>query len=188
MLKRTGTLRWVFSSSSTRCGSSSSPPSSSAVCESHGRVSSSSSNSDSSDSAQTSGLATRKRVKVSWRARTFKKRWLRQYQWLQWEKEGMFCKACREVHKKNTFTSSFGCKNFRTSTLTRHAQSGDHNSANQEAVMRRDFATTTQRVLSKNEEAVLCAFKAIYWLAKDEITSSKFPASWPYCKCLAPQT
>ena len=176
MSKRSGTLRSFFSSSSTRCGSSSSPPSSSAVCESPGRVSSSSSNSDSSDSAQTSGLATGKCVKVSRRTRTFKKRWLRQYQWLQWEKEGMFCKTCREMRKKNSFTSRFGCKNFRTSTLTRHAQSGDHKSANQEAVMRRDFATATQRVLSKNEAAVLCAFKAIYWLAKEEIASSKFPS------------
>ena len=90
MSKRTGTLRSFLSSFSSRCGSSSSPPSSSALCESPGRVSSSSINSDSSDSVQTSGPATRKRVKVSRRARTFKKRWLKQYQWLQWEKEGMF--------------------------------------------------------------------------------------------------
>ena len=88
----------------------------------------------------------------------------------------MFCKTCREMRKKNAFTSRFSCKNFRTSTLTRHAQSGDHKSANQEAVMRRDFATATQRVLSKNEEAVLCALEAIYWLAKEKIASSKFPS------------
>jgi hypothetical protein len=108
-----------------------------------------------------SGEPTRKLVKVRRRAQ---KRWLKQYEWLQWEKEGVFCqKACREACKKNPFTSCSGCRNFRTSSLIRHGSARDHRSANQESVMRREFASVTQRVLSENEEAVVCAFKAVYW-------------------------
>ena len=132
--------------------------------------------SDSNTSLSSLGPSARKRVKVRGRVRKFKKRWLKQYKWLQWEREGMFCKTCKEARKKNPFTSRTGCRNFRTSTLSRHANGRDHRSANQEAVMRKEFATVTQRVLSENEEAVVCAFKAVYWLAKEEIPSSKFPS------------
>ena len=52
----------------------------------------------------------------------------------------------------------------------------DHKNANQEVVMRRELVTVTRRVLSGNEQAIVCALKAVYWLAKEEIPSSKFPS------------
>ena len=89
----------------------------------------------------------------------------------------MFCKVCNEARKKNSFTSRQGSMNFRTSTLTRHANSRDHKNANQEVVMCRELVTVTRRVLSGNEQAIVCALKAVYWLAKEEMPSSELPSS-----------
>jgi len=57
--------------------------------------------------------------------RNFQSTWLEKFKWLQYDNtEGMLCSICIESSKANPFTS--GCINFRTSTLTRHIESQDH--------------------------------------------------------------
>ena len=109
------------------------------------------------------------------RTRSFKKRWLKEYEWLKYEGTSMFCSICRESGKKGPFTGT-GCTNYRTSTLSRHARSKDHRDAVKERVLRRDMTVCTQRVLSENELAIMSAMRATYWLAKEELASSKFPS------------
>jgi hypothetical protein len=40
--------------------------------------------------------------------------------------------------------------------------------------MRKEMITASQRALSENEMAVVSAFRVSYWLAKEEVASSKF--------------
>ena len=88
----------------------------------------------------------------------------------------MYCKSCNESRKVNPFTSCVECTNFRTYVLTRHVSSRDHKCAIQDVVISKEFSIATERVLSENEEIIMCALKAVYWLAKKEIPSSKFPS------------
>ena len=133
-----------------------------------------SSSTDSSDECvrDNEGGPRGKRPKQS---RIFRKRWLKEYDWLRYEGGGMLCKPCQEGHKKGPFTGTKGCTNFRTSTLSRHARSKEHRDALRERVLRKDMVTATQRALSENEAAVVSALRVSYWLAK-EVASSKFPS------------
>ena len=85
------------------------------------------------------------------RNRTFKKPWLKEYEWLKY---------------------------YRTSTLTRHACSKEHRDAvrERERVMCMEMVSVTQRAISQNEIAVISALRVDYWLAKEEVASSKFPS------------
>ena len=88
----------------------------------------------------------------------------------------MFCKHCQEARKKGPFSGTTGCTNYRTSTLTRHACSKEHHDAVRERVMRKEMVSATQRAISQNEMAVISALRVAYWLAKEEVASSKFPS------------
>ena len=66
----------------------------------------------------------------------FMPNWQRDWAWLELSAEsagnavrGMICKYCRDAKKENVMASDPGCFNFRTSTLRRHAQSGEHRQA-----------------------------------------------------------
>jgi len=48
----------------------------------------------------------------------------------------MFCHFCRLGKKKNPFASDKGCSNFKTTTLTRHLSSREHQDATMEARLR----------------------------------------------------
>ena len=58
--------------------------------------------------------------------RVFQSNWLSKFPWLRVDdtKDKMFCDLCIKHKKNNTLTD--GSSNFRTSTLTRHAESKDH--------------------------------------------------------------
>ena len=160
MAAGSGSLRAYFSSN----------PSESTTTQDPGE----SSSSDLSDERGGAGPS-RKRPK---RSRIFKKRWVKEYDWLKYENNGMFCKHCQEARKKGPFSGTTGCTNYRTSTLTRHARSKEHRDAVRERVMRKEMASATQRAISQNEMAVISAFRVVYWLAKEEVhvASSKFPS------------
>ena len=58
----------------------------------------------------------------------FNIRWLNDYSWLKHDSEkGMLCELCIRFGKHSSFTT--GCTNFRTSSLTRHAESSEHRNA-----------------------------------------------------------
>ena len=114
-------LRACFSS----CKSSRNPSESNPEEQSSTQDPGKSSSSDSSDERRGAGPL-RKRPK---RNQTFKKRWLRGYELLKDESNGMFCKHCQEARKKGPFSGTTGCINYRTSTQTRHACSKEHRDA-----------------------------------------------------------
>ncbi|XP_077869816.1 uncharacterized protein LOC144362193, partial [Saccoglossus kowalevskii] len=66
-------------------------------------------------------------------------RWLSIWHWLYFDNEGMFCQICREMQKKNPFTSKTGCRNYKTSTLMRHTKNKEHQNAVKELQMKKSF-------------------------------------------------
>jgi uridine phosphorylase len=58
--------------------------------------------------------------------RNFQERWKSMYNWLSYDgdKKLMFCTLCKVIGVENAMT--VGTNNFKTSTLTHHAASSDH--------------------------------------------------------------
>ena len=56
----------------------------------------------------------------------FQKSWLRDFKWLKFQEDNnsMSCTLCIKHKKSNALTGDY--RNFKTSTLTRHADSNDH--------------------------------------------------------------
>ncbi|KAJ8303281.1 hypothetical protein KUTeg_019677 [Tegillarca granosa] len=63
----------------------------------------------------------------SMKSRSFSEAWLSKFPWLIYEDCAMKCDICVKTHQSNPFVT--GCKNFRTSTLTRHESSKSHTTA-----------------------------------------------------------
>ena len=73
--------------------------------------------------------------------------------WLQADSDGlMTCTLCMKHKKVN------GCKNYRTSTLVRPAESKSH----KEAVLGVRVVAAVSKALSEKEEAVIVALKTVY--------------------------
>jgi len=66
--------------------------------------------------------------------RNFQSTWLEKFKWLRYDNtKGMLFSISIESRKANPFTS--GCINFRTSALTSHVESQDHQNALKEVDM-----------------------------------------------------
>ncbi|XP_068733011.1 uncharacterized protein [Montipora capricornis] len=105
-------------------------------------------------------------------AKSFCKQWLKDLQWLEHTDGKMFCTVCRES-KKNPMASS-GTNNFRRSTLERHSESQDHQSAVEAKLLRRTMRTTTEKVVSKAEKAIIAAMRTAYFTMKLNIPISHY--------------
>jgi hypothetical protein len=69
------------------------------------------------------------------------------------------CRLCIKAKKQNVLTE--GTNNFRTTTLTRHAQSNDH----QLSVIPKSadlIEVVSKAALSDNESAIIVAFHCVY--------------------------
>ena len=75
----------------------------------------------------------------------FKKNWLRDFKWLKFQEDNnsMSCTLCIKHKKSNALTGA--CRNFKTSTLTRHADSKDH----KEAVAAESMAGSFEKTVKK---------------------------------------
>ena len=107
-------------------------------------------------------------------SRHFQAKWLQEHPWLQYEQNAMFCKVCQKTGKKNAFSAEKGCTNFRTSTLTRHISGQDHKNAVEEDAMRGNMKRSVERAFSEQDRAIIAAFRAVYWLAKENIATMKY--------------
>ena len=119
---------------------------------------------------------TKKQWKVKWRKKTMKvmkKRlishrkfntwWLNDYSWLKRNSEKrMLCELCIRFGKQSSFTT--GCTNFKTSSLTRHAESTDLRNALLASNTQTDLKQAIARALTHQEEAITIAQKTAYWL------------------------
>ena len=84
----------------------------------------------------------------------------------------MRCSLCVK-HKKNNYMTE-GTRNFRTGTLTRHAEGGDQENALLVENMKSDFSKAVKKALSEKEAAVTIALKAVYWLAQENLPLHKY--------------
>ena len=89
------------------------------------------------------------------------------YSCLQFDKEKNI-KTC----SKNAMTT--GTSNFRTSTLTRHADHNDHKAAVLGDTLRPCFQKAVNNALSENEQAVTVALKTVYFLACEDTPVHKY--------------
>ncbi|XP_060568155.1 zinc finger protein 862-like [Ruditapes philippinarum] len=108
------------------------------------------------------------KVKVD---REFRKEWLTKYPWLLYESNKMTCNICISEGKDNPFTS--GCTNFRHSTLVRHLSSNQHRAAVEATSLRRSMSKQTSSIISKHYEAATGVMRSVYWLAKEQLPTSK---------------
>lgn len=103
--------------------------------------------------------------------REFRKEWLEQHFWLSYENNKMTCSVCTSEGKDNPFTS--GCMNFRSSTLTRHIASNQHKAALESQSLRNNMCRQSQSLILAKNEAAVCAMRSVYWLAKEQLPTSK---------------
>ena len=94
----------------------------------------------------------------------------------------MTCKICVQARKSNAFTQ--GNSNFRTSTLTRHAASSDHQAALVGKSMESSFTKAIESSLKAKEKGVEVALKSIYWLAKEGISTHKYSSLLSFLEIL----
>ena len=96
--------------------------------------------------------------------------------WLQYDprKGRMTCSFCLESGFKNNFTT--GCGDMRRSALCRHETTSDHKTAVTNHAERAAFHQAAEHAISLEEGAIMTALKTTYFLAKEEIASSKLSA------------
>ena len=79
--------------------------------------------------------------------------------------------------KTNPFTK--GCTNYRTSTLTRHVDSGEHQQALRDSVLQENFTAAALAAVKKvcqKDDALLCAMRTAYYTAVENIPICKYPS------------
>ena len=82
--------------------------------------------------------------------------------------------ACK---KENNFTR--GCEDMRRSDLLRHIDPNfcvDHQRTVEDTEAQKSLAQTAEAAATKHGGAITLALKASYWLAKEELPSSKLPS------------
>ena len=67
-----------------------------------------------------------------------------------------------------------GCKNYRTSALSRRAETCDHKNVLMAAMMQTDLKKAMEKALSRQEKGITTAQKVAYWLAKENVATRKF--------------
>ena len=132
-----------------------------------------------------SEVSSAKRAKID----KFQESWLKHWPWLEYDSEStsMFCGVCKTIFaaaNDSTVFVSKGCKDFKTSALTRHALSKKH----QSAVSKEKLAPTCSitaaisNVVTANKEGVLCSMKTAYFMFKEDLATSKHSALMDFLK------
>jgi hypothetical protein len=116
-------------------------------------------------------------------ASQWKEQWGIQFPWIYFcAKVGkVFCKVCREKGRRSTYAKD-GAKNLKVSSFQDHARSGEHRRLawvlqSGEKVMEKAILQGQKAC----DEAVASLFRAAYFLGKQFLPYSKFPA---LCKLL----
>ena len=114
--------------------------------------------------------------------RKFQSKWLTLWPWLTFEDGAMYCKLCLKKGKKNTMTA--GCKTFKTSSLTRHEELTDHKHAIAEGELQANFNASLSKVFIEEDEAIMKAMKAVYWMASENLPMTKYESMMQLLKDL----
>ena len=116
------------------------------------------------------------------RSKSFQVSWLSDPKYKSWlmydEQQGsMKCRFCLASKFNNNFTR--GCKDLQKSALNRHMNATfcrDHARAIQDHEQRKATVVAADRATTIQDAAVEKALRCVYWLAKEEIASHKFPS------------
>ena len=114
--------------------------------------------------------------------RKFQPRWLAINKWLKYDsdKNKMYCKSCIDAGLNNALTS--GSDNFKTSTLTRHVASADHQRAILAPTGRQEMKSAVGKALNNEEEGIILAMKVVYWLTQEDIPLTKYSSLIKFMK------
>ena len=107
--------------------------------------------------------------------RTIVDAWFKLFPWLTYDKEEkvMRCTVCMEDKvAKNSFT--WWCSNFRKSALTEHVATLDHKNALKTPVQRSNQEEVAKIVLTKEENGIAQAVKAVHWIVSEDLPLSKY--------------
>ena len=86
----------------------------------------------------------------------------------------MQCKLRLKSGKENTFTTSEGCFNFRTSTLKRHMSSKDHSQSLTNVDLQEKLKESVARMAGKASESIQEAMATVYLMAKEHLAMHKY--------------
>ena len=106
--------------------------------------------------------------------RNFQTKWLNEHKWLRYENNTTFCHFCRLANKKIPFGGEKGCTNFKSTTLSRHVNSREHQDAMTEARLHETFTEAREKAVSEQAQGIITAMKGVYWLAKEEVATHKY--------------
>lgn len=84
----------------------------------------------------------------------------------------MYCTSCVKSGKQNSFTA--GCECFKTSSLSRHADTSDHKSSLVVKDLQANMKAAIKVPGSQQDQAITKAMKVVYWLATENIPLSKY--------------
>ena len=107
--------------------------------------------------------------------RGFHKNWLRLWERLLYDHSArkMSCKHCMAQKKENTFTKD--CTTLRTSSVTRHEETEDHQRA-MAAWQMRQMVELMKKANAEEDESIVEAMKVVYYLAAENIALRKYGA------------
>ncbi|XP_078614277.1 uncharacterized protein C17orf113-like [Branchiostoma floridae x Branchiostoma japonicum] len=104
--------------------------------------------------------------------RKFLSSWLAKYEWLEYRDGKMYCSLCIKHKKVSNFTTS-GSTTFQNDTLFDHENCGAHKAAKRIDDLTGNIVKAAARVVSQAELSVTAAMKNVYFLAKEEIATTK---------------
>ncbi|XP_048236880.1 zinc finger protein 862-like [Haliotis rufescens] len=105
----------------------------------------------------------------------FQQSWLTKYApWLRHDAENqlMYCSVCRELRLDNAM--AVGTNNFKTTTITRHITSADHQRSVAAPFEQKNLKAAVSGAKSKEERAIVTCLKVVYWMAKEGVPLSKY--------------
>lgn len=77
---------------------------------------------------------------------------------------------------------ALGCTPFKTSTMTRHTDTSDYKLSVAAPAGRQDFKDSCKKLFSNEDEAVMIAMMAVYWLASEDLPLNKYESMIQFLK------
>ena len=84
----------------------------------------------------------------------------------------MFCQECLDHKKTNAMTT--GCQTFKTSSMSRHEASEDHQSVLKSRKLKETMDEAIKKAHSEADKALIKAMKVVYWLVTENVALSKY--------------
>ena len=117
--------------------------------------------------------------------RHFVETWNKDFPWLLYEGDKMFCRLCTKHRMKNIFAAT-GSINYRRSALIDHSVSAEHSQAIKVDQVAVNATPIFSSAIDQADKAMLTLFEAAYFVAKEDLVFLKFEKLTDLlqrCKC-----